>query len=100
MPAHFTPPERDHAGEFRAKLLGGNNEIVTASEGYTDKAAAEAWPRDMLRWVIEAHSALVHATIGNVLAERLRQNGLLGAETIADITNQIYEELLGGTRPG
>lgn len=63
MPAYFGPVETDHRGEFRRKLLGGNNEIVTGSEGYVDSATAERWPADLLRWVVEAHADFVRAEV-------------------------------------
>lgn len=68
MPAHFTPPERDHAGEFRSKLVGGNGEIVTASEGYTSDADVYRWVDGMVRWVIEARDAQVRAALTEALA--------------------------------
>lgn len=80
MPAHFSPVEKDRRGEFRRKLVGGNNEIVTASEGYTSAEDAARWDRDLLRWVIEAHEATVLAAVVAAVEEL----GLAQADAVAD----------------
>lgn len=93
MPAHFTEPEMDHRGEFRTKLVAGNNEIVSASEGYTDRQTAEQWPRDMLRWVVEARQDDVRAVLFFQLTARL--GDFLDANEISRLTERIYVELIG-----
>lgn len=92
MPAHFTDSEADHRGEFRAKLVGGNNEIVAASEGYTDRDTAERWPSDMLRWVVEARQDEVRRVVHGVLYRDLHD--VLHDDEIDNMVESIYTELI------
>jgi len=41
---------QDKREEYRARLRAGNGEIVTTTEGYTNKSGAKNWAKKLSQW--------------------------------------------------